>query len=429
MMSDLGYGIVVALGCVALMSVAVSPAAAEEWVITTVDASGDVGDYSSIAIMPSGMPAISYFDLRNSALKYAWQDQNGWHTTTVDDGDDVGAYTSLVILPTGYPAISYQDVGQDTVNYAWQNERGWHTEIVDRPFMGSFGTSLAVLPSGDPAISYRDHWNGWLKYAWREGGEWNATVVDDDGNLGHHSGLAILPSGDPAISYIDSTEDRLMYAWLEDGVWQKTASAAPGGLNSRLVMLPSGDPAIVHDASGGIRYVWRDGNEWQSTGVDEVEGFESWFGHAGMAIGSGGEPSMCYIRRQFPDAAELIYAWLQGGVWQTTLVQVGGSAQSSLTFLASGRPAISFRDARSLKYATLSGGCVRDPAWQCDGDVDGDGQVNPVDSGLVQAAFGSTDDQALCNYDVDCDGQINPVDSGIVQSLFGSCEAVRSVCP
>ncbi len=75
------------------------------------------------------------------------------------------------------------------------------------------------------------------------------------------------------------------------------------------------------------------------------------------------------------------------------------------------------------------GGCLRDPAWQCDGDVDGDGQVNPVDVGLVQAAFGSADDQDLCNYDLDCDGQINPVDSGIVLSLFGTCEEPREVCP
>ena len=37
--------------------------------------------------------------------------------------------------------------------------------------------------------------------------------------------------------------------------------------------------------------------------------------------------------------------------------------------------------------------------------------------------------QDLCNYDMDCDGQINPVDSGIVQSLFGTCEAPRGVCP
>ena len=74
-------------------------------------------------------------------------------------------------------------------------------------------------------------------------------------------------------------------------------------------------------------------------------------------------------------------------------------------------------------------GCTRDPEWLCDGDVDGDAQVNPVDSGLVQSAFGSAEEQDLCNYDVDCDGQINPVDSGIVQSLFGTCEEPREVCP
>ena len=75
------------------------------------------------------------------------------------------------------------------------------------------------------------------------------------------------------------------------------------------------------------------------------------------------------------------------------------------------------------------GGCTRDPEWLCDGDVDGDGQVNPVDAGLVQVAFGSIHEQALCNYDLDCDGQINPVDSGIVQSLFGTCEEPRDACP
>ena len=73
--------------------------------------------------------------------------------------------------------------------------------------------------------------------------------------------------------------------------------------------------------------------------------------------------------------------------------------------------------------------CIRDPEWLCDGDVDGDGQVNPVDAGLVQAAFGSDDAQDLCSYDHDCDGQINPVDSGIVQSLFGTCDVPRKTCP
>jgi polyhydroxybutyrate depolymerase len=75
--------------------------------------------------------------------------------------------------------------------------------------------------------------------------------------------------------------------------------------------------------------------------------------------------------------------------------------------------------------------CVRDPRWICDGDVDGNGTVNPVDVGLVQAAFCSTDacdDVELCQYDVDCNGAINPVDAGIVQSRFGVCDPPRPEC-
>jgi hypothetical protein len=83
----------------------------------------------------------------------------------------------------------------------------------------------------------------------------------------------------------------------------------------------------------------------------------------------------------------------------------------------------------NLEIAPVVEGCVRDPAWVCDGDVDGNGAVNPVDSGLVQAAFGSTDEQDLCNYDLDCNGAINPVDAGLVQSLFGTCDPPRDECP
>jgi hypothetical protein len=77
-------------------------------------------------------------------------------------------------------------------------------------------------------------------------------------------------------------------------------------------------------------------------------------------------------------------------------------------------------------------GCVRDPQWVCDGDVDGNGAVNPVDIGLIQASFcpgGGCPNDALCQYDLDCNGAINPVDVGIVQSLFGTCQAPRDVCP
>jgi len=82
-----------------------------------------------------------------------------------------------------------------------------------------------------------------------------------------------------------------------------------------------------------------------------------------------------------------------------------------------------------LNLCPTAGNCLRDPEWQCDGDVDGDGQVNPVDSGLIQAAYGSVGGHDLCQYDLDCNGVIDPIDSGIVQALFGTCEEPRDVCP
>jgi penicillin amidase len=87
---------------------------------------------------------------------------------------------------------------------------------------------------------------------------------------------------------------------------------------------------------------------------------------------------------------------------------------------------------RSTEFLEFGGGCVRSPEWVCDADVDGNGAVNPIDVGLVQAAFCSAGEcpaDALCQYDLDCNAAINPVDAGLVQSLFGECDAPRDVCP
>jgi hypothetical protein len=40
------------------------------WQCTTIDSSGDVGTYTSIALS-NGTPYISYYDKSNTALKYA----------------------------------------------------------------------------------------------------------------------------------------------------------------------------------------------------------------------------------------------------------------------------------------------------------------------------------------------------------------------
>jgi len=61
----------------------------------------------------------------------------------------------------------------------------------------------------------------------------------------------------------------------------------------------------------------------------------------------------------------------------------------------------------------------------CEGDANGDGEVNPLDSGYVLARFGcpvGTGDPSCDAADVNGDGQVNPLDSGYVLARFGPCE-------
>lgn len=60
----------------------------------------------------------------------------------------------------------------------------------------------------------------------------------------------------------------------------------------------------------------------------------------------------------------------------------------------------------------------------CIWDLDKDGQVNPVDVGMVQSCYGQDlDEHPECRpADIDGDCQVNPFDAGIVSSMYGECE-------
>ena len=60
----------------------------------------------------------------------------------------------------------------------------------------------------------------------------------------------------------------------------------------------------------------------------------------------------------------------------------------------------------------------------CDGDANGDGVVDPLDSGYVLARFGcpvGTGDPGCDAADQNGDGVVDPLDSGYVLARFGEC--------
>ena len=99
--------------------------ASGSWVATTVD-SGTyyVGKYTSIALDSSGKAHISYYDATSYAppkqdLKYATNASGAWVTTTVDGSGEVGEYTSIALDSSGKVHISYYDYTSGDLKYAY----------------------------------------------------------------------------------------------------------------------------------------------------------------------------------------------------------------------------------------------------------------------------------------------------------------------
>jgi len=62
---------------------------------------------------------ISYYDAIKGDLKLARRDGSVWIIQTVDSSGDVGQYSSLALDAKGCPHISYYDATHDDLRYAY----------------------------------------------------------------------------------------------------------------------------------------------------------------------------------------------------------------------------------------------------------------------------------------------------------------------
>jgi hypothetical protein len=189
--------------------------------ITTIDSTGDVGGDTSIAIGANGFPVISYYDATNGQLEVAaCTTTNCTDTatiTTIDSTGSVGRYTSIAIRDNGNPIISYYDITNSALKVAACTttdctETATITTIDSTGNVGKY-TSIAIGANGFPVISYYDATNGQLEVAacttTNCTGTTTITTIDSTGSVGQYTSIAIGANGFPVISYYDATNSAL----------------------------------------------------------------------------------------------------------------------------------------------------------------------------------------------------------------------------
>ena len=204
------------------------------WVTTTVDGLDNTGQFTSITVDPANVPYISYYDYSGGSLNMAFQSPTQtWVIYPIDnigrtDLLDVGISSSIALDSAGRPNISYYDILNQDLKFAywdgvWPTSGSWVTSVLDSAGDVGLYSSLSIDPATDTRhLCYYDFTNGNLKYAQKVGANpWEFQIVDGDvadgdgineGDVGYYCSIDLNGLGQPAISYYDNSHADLKVA-------------------------------------------------------------------------------------------------------------------------------------------------------------------------------------------------------------------------
>lgn len=190
------------------------------------DHSLGVGRFNDVAYGSNGTLYVAWYDPTGQDLKFASRNSSGtWSsTTTIDSTGDVGTYASLAVDRTNHPAIAYYDATNADLKTAYFNGATWEVSTVDSTGRVGMYPSLAFDSSGNPAVTYYDRTHGDLKMAFNSAaGKWNFSVIDTTGDCGRYSSLASNPTtGRWSVVYEQTTNGLFRYGAQTKTGWSLT---------------------------------------------------------------------------------------------------------------------------------------------------------------------------------------------------------------
>ncbi len=192
------------------------------WAVESLDAPGNNGTYTSLALDAEDRPRIAYYHGGNSELRYAAWDGAYWWSETVDgQSTRAGSFAELALDSDGVPHIAYRSEQPGELRYATWNGAAWQIEVVDddSTYVGQ-DISLELDDTGSPHLSYLEGSGYDLRYAHRTESGWVVEVIDSYGTCGEGSSLALDSQGRPHISYLYDQTNDLRYARWTGTEWQ-----------------------------------------------------------------------------------------------------------------------------------------------------------------------------------------------------------------
>jgi hypothetical protein len=184
--------------------------------IVTVDAAGDVGRYTSIAVPADGLPVISYYSNGTGFLKVAKCGSascSSGNTVSTVVTSAIDGFSAITVPADGLPIIAYSNGTTNNLAVAKCGNAscssGNTITAVDTATITSDKMAIAVSADGLPVISYLELLAGDSRLrvtkcgnAGCSGGN-TSVIVDAALGTGAYSSIAVPLDGKPVISYYD----------------------------------------------------------------------------------------------------------------------------------------------------------------------------------------------------------------------------------